>query len=577
MEDPVSLSDTEDYSLEESSLMQTSQDNQDYLVMTIELGDGQQEHIKIHATDDPAQLAHEFILSHQLSHDLEQSLSNLIKQNIGLLDKRSQPSPFLKSSLSNYNSVTKDPGQFRSFEVHSLLKHTPQINKRSLLITSKQSRVGDIHERLYKLATRRKAKVEKQTKSISEKSAPSFYNPGEILYIKGLAMKHSKKRQTEEILKERDLKESKELTFKPIINPGQTRYDEKPEEVLLNRARDYELHKKVLKEKYVQEELKDCTFQPNPHKNRKFCSLDRPVHEQLYQESYTRQEKQNDLASMKLFPFEPNPDRPKTQKTESRTEFIDRLINSKQKLNEEMDKLRKFQDLQVDRETGRKFFSPEVNQSHEASLRKQDKDIWEYLYGLKDTKKENIRTLLKEEESFWEKSANMPKVGNQSVKVFEKYRFKQYKKLFEAMDSDKDGVISADFIELNEIPEKQLQILAPLLEHLLNTGGTVDFPTFSQHLEQLRGHLDLHSRAVILQRDKKVEVPEIDPHPQLTLNTLEIAERNRPDEGMYERQTKEKLVNQLKNEKRREMREEDVVKNCSFKPALINSGRVGYY
>jgi len=105
----------------------------------------------------------------------------------------------------------------------------------------------------------------------------------------------------------------------------------------------------------------------------------------------------------------------------------------------------------------------------------------------------------------------------------------------------------------------------------------VDFPTFSQHLEQLRGHLDLHSRAVILQRDKKVEVPEIDPHPQLTLNTLEIAERNRPDEGMYERQTKEKLVNQLKNEKRREMREEDVVKNCSFKPALINSGRVGYY
>jgi hypothetical protein len=579
MEDPVSLSDTEDYSLEESSLMQTSQDNQDYLVMTIELGDGQQEHIKIHATDDPALLAHEFIVSHQLSPDLEQSLSNLIKQNIGLLDKRSQPSPFLKSSLSNYNSVTKDPGQFRSFEVPSLLKHTPQINKRSLIITSKQSRGGDIHERLYKLATRRKAKVEKQTKSISEKSAPSFYNPGEILYIKGLAMKHSKKRQTEEILKERDLKESKELTFKPIINPGQSRYDEKPEDILINKAKDYEIHKKVLKEKFVQEELKDCTFQPNPQKlkNKKLGSLDRPVHEQLYQESYTRKEKQNNLASMKLFPFEPNADQPKYESYETKAEFIDRLINSKQKLNEEMEKLRQFQSRQFDENTGQTFFSPVINRNREANLRKQDKNVWEYLYSMKDKKKENIRKLLKEEESYWEKSANLPKVGNQSQKVFEKYRFKQYKKLFEAMDSDKDGVISADFIELNGIPEKQLEILAPLLEHLLNTGGNVDFSTFSQHLEQLRGHLDLHSRAVIIQRDKKVEIPEIDPHPQLTLNTIEIAERNRPDEGMYERQVKEKLVNQLKNEKRKEMREEDVVKSCSFKPTLINSARVGYY
>lgn len=576
MEEPVSLSDTEDYSLEGSSLMQTSQDNHDYLVMTIELGDGQQEHIKIHATDDPAQLAHEFILSHQLSADLEQSLSNLIKQNIGLLDKRSQPSPFIKSSLSNYNSVTKDPQQFRSFDIPSILKHTPQINKRSLIITSKQSRVGDIHERLYQLATRRKKKEEKQTKSISEKSVPTFYNPGEILYIKGMAMKHSKKRQAEEKIKERELKQSKELTFKPIINPGQNRYDEKPEDILMKKAKDYELHKKVLKEQYVQEELKDCTFQPNPQKGKK-STMDRQVHEQLYKESYTRQEKQNDLATMKLFPFEPNTERPKTQRNETRTEFIERLLNSKQKLNEEMEKLRQFQDLQVDRETGRKFFSPEVNQSHEASVRKQDKDIWEYLYSMKDTKKENIRNLLKEEESYWEKSANMTKLGNHSQKVFEKFRFKQYKKLFEAMDSDKDGFISADFIELNGVDEKQLEVLAPFLEHLLNTGKNVDFFTFSEHLEKLRDQLDLHSKALILKRDKKVEIPEIDPHPQLTLNTIEIAERNRSDEGIYERQVKEKIVTQLKNEKRKKICDEEVLKVCSFKPTLINGGKITHY
>ena len=66
MEEPISLSDTEDFSLQDTSLMQASKDNQDYLIMTIELGDGQQQHLKIHSTDDPNQLAHDFIKVHNL-------------------------------------------------------------------------------------------------------------------------------------------------------------------------------------------------------------------------------------------------------------------------------------------------------------------------------------------------------------------------------------------------------------------------------------------------------------------------------------------------------------------------------
>ena len=580
MEDPVSLSDTEDYSLADSSLLQTSRDHQDYLVMTIELGDGQQEHIKIHSSDDPIQLAHDFIQSHQLSSDLEQSLANLIKQNIGLLDKRSQPSPLFKSSLSNYNSLTKDPNQFRSFEVPSIIKHTPQINKKSLMITSKQSR-GDIHERLYKLAARKKQKAkmererekERDTLDSHEKSTPSFYNPGEILYIKGMAMKHSKKRFAEEIEKEKEVVLEKELTFKPCINPGERRYDEKPEDVLWKKGKEYEVHKKILKEKFAREEIKECSFQPNPDKNK---NIDRKVHEELYKESYVRLEKMNELSHKKLFPFEPNSDKPKTDRKESKEEFIERLYNSKQKLYEEMEKLRSLQQANYDLKTGQKFFTPEVNKSHEASIRKQDKNIWEYLYDMKDSKKENIRKLLKEEENYWKENANSSKLGTMSQKVFEKFRFKQYKKLFESMDSDKDGYISAESIDLNSIDSKKLEVLSPLLEHLLNSGDDIDFNTFAQHLEQLRDHLDLTQKDVILSRDRKVEVVEIDPHPMLNPNTIEIYERIRPDEGLYERGVKEKIVNQLRNEKKKQLREEELVKDCSFKPTLVTGGKVGY-
>ncbi|OMJ78202.1 hypothetical protein SteCoe_22048 [Stentor coeruleus] len=573
MEEPISLSDTEDFSLPDTSLNQTSKDNQDYLIMTIELGDGQQQHIKIHASDDPIQLAHDFIQVHQLNPELEQSLASLIKQNLGLLDKRSQPSPFIKSSISNYQSMTKEVPNGKTMDSTSFLKHKPQINKKSLMITSKQSRNGDIHERLYKLAKKKKPKLDPEPQqSVSEKSTSSYFNPGEILYIKGMTMMHSKLRLAEERQKEKEAKETQELTFKPNINPSQSRYDEKPEDILLKKARDYEFHKQVLREKYAKEEVKECSFKPKIKKNKE---PNVNVYEDLYQEAQKRQEKQIELANMKLFPFEPNAEKPKIDKKnlESKEEFIERLVNSKKKLNEEMEKLKALQSTSIDPITGQKFFNPITLQNPEASTRKQDKNIWEYLYSMKDAKKDKIKKCLEDEETNWEEAASKAKIGSQSQKLFDRFRMKQYKKMFEDLDSDHDGKISADHIDLNDVSEKHLEILSPLLEHMLNSGDSIDFNEFAMHLEELRSHLDMNSRASLLKRDKIVEVVEIDPHPQLNPHTIEIAERNRSDENIYDRQLKAKLINQLKFEKLRELQEEVVIKDCSFKPTLITNGR----
>lgn len=567
MEEPINLSDTEDFSLQDTSLMQNSKDHQDYLIMTIELGDGQQQHIKIHATDDPQQLAHDFIQLHHLNFDLEQSLSSLIQQNLGLLDKRSQPSPFLKSSISNYHSLTKDNKVFNS---QGALKYTPKINRNSLMITSKQSRQGEIHERLYRLAKKKKPKSEQVTVSTSEKST-SYFNPGEILYIKGISMKHAKMRKIEEKTKEKEEKEMKGITFKPCINTSEARYDEKTEDILLKKAKDYEEHKKVLKEKFDKEEVKECSFRPNA--SSKPREVNPKVHEHLYKEAHKRQEKQMELSTMKLFPFEPNQNKPKsTQRTESREEFVDRLINSKIKLQEEMEKLRAIQDFDHDQITGQKLFKPITLVSHEADGRRGGKAIWEYLYEMKDAKKEKIKKVLDEEESFWHESGQL-KLGQQSQKVFEKFRIKQYKSLFEELDSDNDGQVSAEKINLENIPEKTLEVLSPLLEHLLNSGEMIEFQQFSEHLEELRSHLDLHSRSFLLKRPDKFERVEIDPHPKLNSVTLEIAERLRTDESIYDRQVKGKIMCQLKLEKKKELEQEAIVKDCSFRPTLVANGR----
>ena len=398
MEEPISLSDTEDFSLQDTSLMQGSKDHQDYLIMTIELGDGQQQHIKIHATDDPNKLAHDFIKTHDLNPELEQSLSSLIKQNLGLLDKRSQPSPFLKSSISNYQSLTKDAMHYKQIDSPSLLNHTPQINRKSSLITSKQSRNGDIHERLYRLAKKKKPKPDNPIQSVSEKSS-SYFNPGEILYIKGMTMQHSKMRLIEEKTKEKEAQQAKELTFKPCINSKEVRYDEKPEDILLKKAKDYQQHKKILKEKFEKEEIKECSFRPNANKPKE--GYNQKIHEELYKEAHKRQEKQMELATMKLCSFEPNQDKPKnTSNSENKEQFIERLLNSKKKLQEEMEKLKELQDFDHDLITGQKLYTPITLNNHDANMRRNGKVIWEYLYEMKDSKKEKLKRLLEEEEKF---------------------------------------------------------------------------------------------------------------------------------------------------------------------------------
>ena len=141
------------------------------------------------------------------------------------------------------------------------------------------------------------------------------------------------------------------------------------------------------------------------------------------------------------------------------------------------------------------------------------------------------------------------------------------------LDSDKDGIISADHIDLAEIPEKTLDVLSPLLEHLLNSGDSIELEQFSQHLEELRNHLDLHTKSYLLKRQDKIEIIEIDPYPKLNPHTLEIAEKNKSEESIYDRQLKGKIISQLKLEKRKVLEQESIVQNCSFKPTLISNGK----
>ena len=83
-----------------------------------------------------------------------------------------------------------------------------------------------------------------------------------------------------------------------------------------------------------------------------------------------------ELATKQLYSFEPNPNKPKSdKKTENKEQFINRLLTSKIKLNEEMEKLRALQDINHDIVTVQKLYSPITLNSSDTSIRKNGKVI----------------------------------------------------------------------------------------------------------------------------------------------------------------------------------------------------------
>lgn len=57
---------------------------------------------------------------------------------------------------------------------------------------------------------------------------------------------------------------------------------------------------------------------------------------------------------------------------------------------------------------------------------------------------------------------------------------KRLRNIFEKMDSDYDGKISAERIKLEDLTNEELDCLTPFLIYLENTGANVDFDLFYQ-------------------------------------------------------------------------------------------------
>lgn len=112
MEDPVSISESGEVDkLDSSGRNPFTQLNREVLVMTVEIGDGRQDTIKIMENDDPEILAQEFARKHDLDHSLQKNLAMLIQQNKAVVEMRavsSSPDAYKWTDYMGTNSRGTD-------------------------------------------------------------------------------------------------------------------------------------------------------------------------------------------------------------------------------------------------------------------------------------------------------------------------------------------------------------------------------------------------------------------------------------------------------------------------------------
>lgn len=59
-----------------------------------------------------------------------------------------------------------------------------------------------------------------------------------------------------------------------------------------------------------------------------------------------------------------------------------------------------------------------------------------------------------------------PSISQRSVKITEHRRERVFVKLFELLDSDNDGLISSDLIDLSRIPNEIVNFIRPICNEL---------------------------------------------------------------------------------------------------------------
>jgi len=304
------------------------------------------------------------------------------------------------------------------------------------------------------------------------------------LYYNGVASKNLHQERNELMKSKKQREEEKELTFHPKISksPQKTQKSEKE----ADQSRSFREHKDRVSE-FESKELKSKQ-EPFPFKPKisdistelAIRSRSRsPIHNKLYIEGMLQKDhntKVRDLMFKERHPFSPRlpsdidnylAKRPK----QNQKEFTNRLVKEGVIKEQQMAMRRAVErDDLKDPKTGQPLFQPVVP---------HDK----YYYNLKRREQENSKT--NRSRSTTPKNKEYQSVQVQLEPKNITITQNPLKKIFEKLDSDGDGLISAKKIDLSQVDAQVLEALLDLMDFLENNHATLDYQGFLSVIDKL--------------------------------------------------------------------------------------------
>ena len=170
-------------------------------------------------------------------------------------------------------------------------------------------------------------------------------------------------------------------------------------------------------------------------------------------------------------------------KKESTNEFFDRIsknleeikiVNSKPKLNQKKSK-------EKNDNKNNYNFRPKITRGPKNISQREVTVNLEGFYDKRITKeKKDLLNSKKEEEN---EKKNL--YNQKSKDIIIKMKYKKYKELFALLDSDQDGLISYNKIQLTKVDENVLKNISPILEELNQTKNEMNFKEFCLKLDKL--------------------------------------------------------------------------------------------
>lgn len=227
----------------------------------------------------------------------------------------------------------------------------------------------------------------------------------------------------------------------------------------------------------------------------------------------------------------------------------------------------------IDKKTGQKFFQPVLSKAS-LNISRSLGELWKHnpcaASFASDAKQPNTSSALRESASksgsklLVEKNVNSsslpkkspktptaqtfgrkPPINKESMDKIAKREQALAQTLFEMLDSDYDGTISADKISISDIPTYQLKLLYPLLAELEELNQTLTLEEFRAALSTLLKSMTPQDRSLFYFGPKEQQTdPNLTFRPRINQASRRMSQNLRPygSRALYDHYMREKEV-----------------------------------